>query len=546
MKAKSKKKSFIFIEVLQNGAHLADCAYPIGHGGIIKITAKQNGALSIPFYPLADDVEIFQATRKGAKIVLNATWDGFVSKHGEFLTITYDNYDSVSYDLIDGDFGCINLKDLKILFRLGAQKVSLAPPRNKQYWGSILQLVFDDPRNIRFLAGSIGLTTLLFAIALAILFIRPDSTPRKIVDLKKEYLLPLLHPEHLKTLPEAMQASLDRSVPLACTIKYYSAIISMLLDYPNPDQGVLFPSSVNLYGRLHKISHDSIDNFLTRQEERQKEILSKENQGLIAVPAVVGETFTGSLLRLKDKISLLHKSFNKNLELKKDYIERVKKMEKEEASYDYEEYRKLNTSTNKGSEILSHIHVLEKNTNEGAMYVEFSTLGKEAAFVQSRIQEKSSEQVPLSSTTASPVGMGISDPNFSCLAPGNVDGFNHKIGMIVAGEFAPNRPEKVREPLIGEINRDLVEKVIHSNQFDLQLCYELALRRNQSLSGAMDVKWRLDSRGEISDLEIGGTTIHDRQMETCLLRKIASWKFPRPNRASVEINRHLSFSPAKG
>ena len=180
------------------------------------------------------------------------------------------------------------------------------------------------------------------------------------------------------------------------------------------------------------------------------------------------------------------------------------------------------------------------------MYVELKTLGKEAAFVQNRIKESSSKKSPLSSTAASPIGIGISDPNISFLVPANLDDFNQKIGMIVAGEFTPTKPEKVREALVGEIRKDLIDKVVNTNRFDLQLCFELALRRNQGLSGGMDFKWRLDSRGEMSELEVIASTIRDRQMEKCVLKKIASWRFPRPNRGSVEINHHFSFSPAKG
>ena len=546
MKAKSRKRSFMFVEVLQNGSLLANHAYPIGAKNTVRVTAKQSGMLSIPFYPLADDIDVFQTTKKGAKIVLNSTWDGFVSKQGEFLTISYDNCDSCSSDLVNGDFGCINLKDLKVLFRLGAKRTLAPPPLNKQYFGSISQIAFDNQENIKYFWASVGATLLLFSLALAALLLQHDATPNKLVDLKTEYLLPLIHPEHLKTLPEAMQSKLDRSIPMTCAINYYSSVISMLLDYPNSNPKMLFPSSLALYNKLHKSSHNAIDAFRSQQQERQREIVAKDNQGLIAIPAVIGESFTGSLLRLQDKITLIHQNLNKNLKLKRDYVDRVKKSLKREQEYNYEDYRNINVTGTSGMDILARVRVLDKDTNEEAMYSEFKTLGKEAAFVQNGIHENAAEKVPLSVATASPVGLGIADPNICYLPPNNTDDFNRKIGMIIAGEFAPSKPEKVKEALVGEINKDLIDRVIHANRFDLQLCYELALRRNQSLMGGMDVKWRLDSRGEISELEIDATTIHDRQMEKCLLKKIASWRFPRPNRGSVEINHHLSFSPAKG
>ena len=547
MKVKAKKRTFLFVEVLQNGSPVAAHFYPVGRRCNVKISAKSKGLLSIPLYPLADDVAIFRTTKKGARILLNSAWDGFVSRHGEFITINFDNYDSYTYELSDGDFGCINLKDLKILFRIGDQRLASKHRYDRQYSSSISSVVFEERRDISYFFAAMGVTALIFGLALSALFMKRDSTPNKLVDLKKEYLLPLIHPDHLKTLPEAMQSSLDRSIPLISAINYYSAVVSMLLNYePNPFPNMLFSTSLNFYRKLHKANLKALAELGTQQEERQQHVLRKENQGLLAMPAVVGETFDGSLLRLEDKISLLHKNFDKNLELKKDYKDRIKKAQKREAEYNYEDYRNLNTAASSGSEILAKIRVLDKDTNEEAMYVQVNGLGKEAAFVQNNIRDFSDEKVPLSRSSASPIGVAIGEQNVCYLPPQNFDDFNHKFAMIIAGEFSPSRPEKVREPLVGEINKDLIDKVVRANRFDLQLCYELALRRNQGLSGGMDIKWRLDSRGEVSELEINATSIHDRQMEKCLLRKLASWKFPRPNHGSVEINHHLSFSPARG
>ena len=83
-------------------------------------------------------------------------------------------------------------------------------------------------------------------------------------------------------------------------------------------------------------------------------------------------------------------------------------------------------------------------------------------------------------------------------------------------------------------------------EMGLQLCFELALRRNQNLKGSMEWQWRLDSRGKISEIELLDSTIQDRRMIRCVRKKIANWKFPRPKRGSVEIKYPFYFAPAKG
>ena len=107
------------------------------------------------------------------------------------------------------------------------------------------------------------------------------------------------------------------------------------------------------------------------------------------------------------------------------------------------------------------------------------------------------------------------------------------------------KKEKVKEPLVGELDPKLIEKIVNKNRFELQLCFELALRRNREVSGTMKWQWRLDSRGKISNLTLVSSSITDPVMKNCVRKKIAGWKFPRPRRGSVEITYPFYFKPAR-
>ena len=82
-----------------------------------------------------------------------------------------------------------------------------------------------------------------------------------------------------------------------------------------------------------------------------------------------------------------------------------------------------------------------------------------------------------------------------------------KIAHIQASDFDLRKAGMVKEPLQGKLNPDLISRTIQNNRFDLQLCFELALRRNQGTAGVMEWQWRLDSRGKISDIELLQTSI---------------------------------------
>ena len=119
-------------------------------------------------------------------------------------------------------------------------------------------------------------------------------------------------------------------------------------------------------------------------------------------------------------------------------------------------------------------------------------------------------------------------------------------GELPASTFGSTPIKKVVEPLIGNINEKKVLDTISSKKFDVQLCYESALRRNQSLQGAMSWEWIIDTRGKVSGIELVKTEISDSKMTRCIRKKLASWRFPKAQRGSVKVNHKFKFRPIRG
>jgi hypothetical protein len=120
-----------------------------------------------------------------------------------------------------------------------------------------------------------------------------------------------------------------------------------------------------------------------------------------------------------------------------------------------------------------------------------------------------------------------------------------KIGYIEASEYDPTKKEKIKEPLIGEIDPKLIEKTILAKRFELELCYDATLRSARKVAGKMEWRWRINERGNTGDLELVETTIKNQSLVRCIREKIARWNFPRPRRGSVEVTYPFYFKPSK-
>ena len=67
--------------------------------------------------------------------------------------------------------------------------------------------------------------------------------------------------------------------------------------------------------------------------------------------------------------------------------------------------------------------------------------------------------------------------------------------------------------------------VRHADEFTR--CYQPALRRNPKLQGGITLTWDIDSSGNVikENIVAANTTIHDKQMQECMLDRLHMWKF---------------------
>lgn len=542
----AKKHIFVHVEVLQNGEPLDSFRQKINHNGLISLGRTWPNKLRMPFYPLLGRTKILRIRKQAAHLRLDSSWEGFVSAKGELSKISRTTTHDTRFALKEGDYASLAKGDLRILIKV-APAVAEAPIDVKEkFRGSLWRLFLGTKTEIYGLAGGTFCALVVFGALIFGLLQRADDRPKTLQDLDASYVLGMINPLHLGLLPETLQDRLARNQTLNLAIEYYGELATLVSTGDDKDYNLLLPSTVERMQRLHAVFQERLEQYVDKLLEDEKRILAINGQAVLKIPAALGESFDATLVRLEKNIEVAHKSQDAFLRLRRE----ATKSFKEDHLYDYNEYKNVKSGeTSKTNEELNKIRVFGQLSDEEAMYFEADQWKQRAERAQRRVKAQRQSFSPMTNELARPIAFKDDSGLAQFLTADDLAKLNKKLSLIQPAQFGVSRVEQrpeVKEPLLGELDPRLIEKIISKNRFELQLCFELALRRNHNMSGTMKWQWRLDSRGKISDLTLVSSNIIDRQMKNCVMKKISSWRFPRPKRGSVEITYPFHFKPAKG
>ena len=183
---------------------------------------------------------------------------------------------------------------------------------------------------------------------------------------------------------------------------------------------------------------------------------------------------------------------------------------------------------------------------EEAMYIEADELASNVEIMQNKYLSQIDAEEELTRSNLNTVLMNITGNHLSFTRSLKYISESEKLGEIAASTFGSSPIKKVVEPLIGKIDQKRVRNLLSSKRFDVQLCYESALRRNHVLEGEMAWQWVVNTMGQISDIELVQSDLADNKLARCIRKKLASWKFPRAERGSVKVMHKFKFRPIKG
>jgi TonB family protein len=80
----------------------------------------------------------------------------------------------------------------------------------------------------------------------------------------------------------------------------------------------------------------------------------------------------------------------------------------------------------------------------------------------------------------------------------------------------------------GGLDREVIARYIQSQLGQIRYCYERQLSASPELYGKVKVKFTIGSEGSVVTQKVKRTSLKNAMVEGCILRRIASWRFPKP------------------
>lgn len=81
----------------------------------------------------------------------------------------------------------------------------------------------------------------------------------------------------------------------------------------------------------------------------------------------------------------------------------------------------------------------------------------------------------------------------------------------------------------GGLTADQIRSVVKKNLGAVRYCYERQLTANPGLFGKIKVEFVISGQGKVITQKVQSTTMNNKMVEGCILRKIKRWAFPIPN-----------------
>lgn len=105
------------------------------------------------------------------------------------------------------------------------------------------------------------------------------------------------------------------------------------------------------------------------------------------------------------------------------------------------------------------------------------------------------------------------------------------IGQLAKGDIGQGASVGIIDDeadISGGMDKDAIAEVIRKNIGQIRFCYERRLVANPSLYGKVVVLFTIQDGGTVLQPKVAQSTLSDDVVEGCILRRLASWKFPSP------------------
>ena len=77
------------------------------------------------------------------------------------------------------------------------------------------------------------------------------------------------------------------------------------------------------------------------------------------------------------------------------------------------------------------------------------------------------------------------------------------------------------------------QRKMHDDRAAIGACYQIGLAQDPNLDGVVTVRFHVAEDGRVSDVSVKRTTLHNRDVEECVVHLVSRWRFSTGRRAQT-------------
>lgn len=106
---------------------------------------------------------------------------------------------------------------------------------------------------------------------------------------------------------------------------------------------------------------------------------------------------------------------------------------------------------------------------------------------------------------------------------------------LLASTLTVTAGQEVRVLRKGTLPKEAIAKVVKTNNKQIRYCYEKALAEGLEKDGKVVVKFTVGPGGDVVSALVNRSTVENAALESCMLKRIRTWKFPEPPGGGITI-----------
>lgn len=536
-----KRIVYFHLQVIQRGHVLLDEFLLPKKSKKLLFSEDLNGQLPLPFYHFNHDMSGFLSfdEKSQIKIKIDFPCQGLITSQGTIYHRLATSRSTEYFTLTKTDYMSLEYSDLTFLGRFEQKPQEKSIRKDSRYSLTLLELVASTAAERNSLIAGIVLAGFIISCVSLGFAYRKIDIPMSFENLRDNYTLPYIDAAIFETAPEALKFNLDRKYYTTSAINFYREFVILFMGWQIPTWKYLYPTAISTVQDAFEEQQEKREEYITTQESLRQQ--TGTNFKHISMPLIIGQSYPEKILYLLNGLSYFHQGLKKNLESRRQITD----IFRNDISYNWEDYSGAESAANNAGLLeLSKIKVFNQLNNEEEMYHQGLILGQKATLLRKVRDYYSKPHVLLSEKNIDPVYISPEKGLFLQDLPIN-DLSQLVFNEIHAAELYTEEQPQIREPEIGHISSNLLEDAIAKNQFQIRSCYEIQLRKDPDIRGTLSWSWSIDTRGLVYNLVITNANLQNRELIDCVRRTLASWRFPKPEKGSINVFHTFKFTPQK-